>query len=150
MPGRNVHTVAGGMTGGVFAFIRTPDCTPKRRLPETIGGVVGGYYGGRLPDLIEPATSPWHRGVAHSGVLTAILASSSDRLGQWERHCREQAAQHRAASLVPGADPISAVWHTLAEWFWRFLAGVAAGLFAGYLSHVALDALTPRSLPLFA
>jgi membrane-bound metal-dependent hydrolase YbcI (DUF457 family) len=32
--------------------------------------------------------------------------------------------------------------------FWRFAAGFANGLAAGYVSHLALDAATPRSLPL--
>jgi hypothetical protein len=45
-------------------------------------------------------------------------------------------------------DPILAVWHSLMEIACRLLAGFLAGLFAGYISHVALDFATPRCLPL--
>ena len=31
--------------------------------------------------------------------------------------------------------------------FWHVLAGLLGGLRAGYLSHLALDAVTPMSLP---
>lgn len=36
----------------------------------------------------------------------------------------------------------------LFELLWRLAAGFANGLAAGYLSHLALDAVTPRSIPL--
>jgi len=56
-----------------------------------------------------------------------------------------------AFTFVPApADPISDLFAKLAELFWRFLAGLANGLAAGYVSHLALDAFTPRSLPLLA
>jgi len=46
------------------------------------------------------------------------------------------------------ADPISRLLLSLFELLWRLAAGFANGLAAGYLSHLALDAVTPRSIPL--
>lgn len=37
---------------------------------------------------------------------------------------------------------------TICEFFWRAAAGFGNGLAAGYLSHLVLDAGTPRSIPL--
>jgi len=42
----------------------------EQRVPnwwtEVAGGALGGYVGGLLPDVLEPAISSWHRDVAHS------------------------------------------------------------------------------------
>jgi hypothetical protein len=40
--------------------------------------------------------------------------------------------------------------HQLLEMLFRLLAGFIAGLLAGYASHLALDALTPKGLPVLA
>ncbi|PYU90685.1 MAG: hypothetical protein DMG25_16690 [Acidobacteria bacterium] len=45
-------------------------------------------------------------------------------------------------------DPISHLLSNVFEFLWRFLAGFTNGLAAGYVSHLALDAATPRSIPL--
>jgi hypothetical protein len=37
---------------------------------------------------------------------------------------------------------------TIEELMWRFAAGFTNGLAAGYVSHLAPDAATPRSIPL--
>jgi len=42
------------------------------------------------------------------------------------------------------------LWHAVLEFFFRLLAGAVAGALGGYSSHLALDASTPRSLPLIA
>jgi hypothetical protein len=51
-------------------------------------------------------------------------------------------AHHRM--ITPG----QRLWCQLAVSFYRFLAGVLAGFKAGYASHLALDSITPCSLPL--
>ncbi len=43
---------------------------------------------------------------------------------------------------------LTRLWLTICELFWRALAAFANGLAAGYLSHLVLDAGTPRSIPL--
>jgi len=148
MPGREMHTSIGTVVGALTAAARTPAEASGVPIPELGGGAIGGYWGSRFPDLIEPASSPWHRDVAHSAIMGGILASSFGQLGRWEIHCRRQAAHHREQGLHPGAEPQSTIWHTLAEWFWRLLAGLAAGLLSGYISHLVLDGFTRQGLPL--
>lgn len=117
-----------------------------------------------LPDVLEPALSSWHRNVAHSCTAGAAIVYSKDALLQFEKFCREQAdlcaLQHKTLQMRPDpwqpnvfvpapADPFMLLSLKIAEMFWRFLAGFANGLAAGYISHLALDAVTPRSIPLF-
>lgn len=42
------------------------------------------------------------------------------------------------------------LWHTILASLWQMAAGALAGALAGYLSHLALDATTPKGLPLVA
>jgi membrane-bound metal-dependent hydrolase YbcI (DUF457 family) len=42
------------------------------------------------------------------------------------------------------------LWHVFLELLLRLAAGAMAGALGGYGSHLALDAFTPRSLPLIA
>jgi hypothetical protein len=95
----------------------------------------------------------------HSWSAGASIVSLRDRLMEWEKLCREKAEHCKAISMVPvdpftfvpaPFDPVSDLFAQLAEFLWRFLAGLANGLAAGYVSHLALDAFTPRSIPLLA
>jgi hypothetical protein len=45
---------------------------------------------------------------------------------------------------------VEQVARQLFEMVLRLLAGFVAGLLAGYASHLALDAVTPKGLPIFA
>jgi len=47
-------------------------------------------------------------------------------------------------------NPLVALGHVLAEWFFRFLAGFVAGFGAGYISHIILDFGAPRCVPFVA
>jgi hypothetical protein len=62
--------------------------------------------------------------------------------------CWQQADRCRAGASRPGLDAASQLLYTLDELAWRVLAGVPAGIVGGYLSHLALDAGTPRRIPL--
>src|SRR6266568_3964936 len=69
------------------------------------------------------------------------------QLPQWQANLRTEAqryAQLRAASpaLLP------TIGYAVLEFILRFLSGLPAGLLAGYASHLALDSLTPSSLPI--
>ena len=120
---------------------------------ETIGGGFGGYLASMLPDQLEPATSSWHRGACHSLTAAGVVGSLDNVLLQMAASCRAEANKYRAIQTV--RDPFTGefrsvpigFFQTLAEWFWSFLAGLLNGLSAGYLSHLALDAGTPRSIP---
>lgn len=89
-----------------------------------------------------------------------MVVFGMDKLLEWEAYCRKQAEQYSAIPMVPEATPAGIVFvparltpltqllRVIAELFWTFLAGVPAGFAASYLSHLALDAATPRSIPL--
>ena len=78
MPGREVHTSIGTVVGIWTAATRTPPVTSGVPLPELGGGAIGGYWGSRFPDLIEPASSPWHRDpIAQPWVESSPLRSTN-------------------------------------------------------------------------
>jgi len=73
---------------------------------------LGGVYGGRLPDVLEPATSSWHRSLAHSGAAGGAIVATRSALMEWQKFCREraeycgiQAEQNGELVMVP--DPLS-------------------------------------------
>lgn len=151
MSDRKTHQWVGAASGATRAAYKAwgqPGC-----LMETIGGGFGGYWTSMLPDALEPAISSWHRGPCHSLTASAVVLSMDQVLGDWAKYCREQANKYRAIQTVQ--DPFTGEFHLvpislfqmLAEWFWSFLAGVMNGVSAGYLSHLALDAVTPRGIP---
>lgn len=160
MPGRKTHTLVGAVSGAALAAHRTKKNIRHNRLARVAGGAVGGALGGALPDFFEPAISPWHRGQGHSVAAATAVVSSGNLLTRWEAFCLNSAERCRArptklvrdaqgALFVPvPPNPLSQVLLTFGEIFWEFLAGFLNGLVAGYTSHLALDALTPRSIPL--
>jgi biotin transporter BioY len=119
-------------------------------LAETIGGGAGGWLGAALPDWIDPATSPNHRHVGH-GVANAIGAVwlSAETILWIQRRLRERADRLKFERAYVQNDLIKFLYW-LEEIALRFLAGFFHGLNAGYLSHLFLDALTARGIPIFA
>jgi len=157
MPDGKTHKMIGAGAGAVYAGYRAKGQSDRDWWVEVFGGAVGGYVGGQLPDALEPATSPWHRDTAHSCAAGGSIVATRNMLGAWERACRENAEKCKALPMAPvagvfvpvPADPFSQLLLSLFEFLWRFLAGFANGLAAGYVSHLVLDAATPRSIPLF-
>lgn len=74
----------------------------------------------KLPDCIEPATNPHHRQFFHSIGFLAMLGYGLKKAYNWK-------PEDKGAQIL------------------RFLT-LWAG--AGYISHLVLDGLTPRSLPM--
>lgn len=74
----------------------------------------------KLPDWIEPATNPHHRQFFHSISFLVMLGYGLKKTYNWK-------PEDKGNQLL------------------RFLT-LCAG--AGYISHLVLDGLTPRSLPL--
>lgn len=150
MANRHAHRIAGSAFGGTAAFLLARDQAPAHRLVETLGGGLAGGWGGRLPDVFEPALHPWHRSTAHAlvpaGAVGALgvprLRSGQARVRQWAERCRTR--RDVATSKIE-----QFLWW-LAEMLCRLAAGAMAGAPAGYASHLLLDAATPRGLPLFA
>ena len=71
----NTHRLVGAGTGAVVAGFRAKQQKDHHWWGEVACGALGGYVGGQLHDLLEPAISSWHRDVAHSCTAGgAILA----------------------------------------------------------------------------
>lgn len=146
------HKIVGAASGAVYAGYKASN--QPGSMIEMIGGGVGGYWGGILPDQLEPALSSWHRNGFHSATAGGGVIYASNMLSDWATACRLQAERYRAVQTV--RDPITGaflpvpinLFQKLAELFWSFLAGVLNGFCAGYVSHLALDAVTPRGIPL--
>ncbi len=123
--------VAGALVGLVATIVKGLDREPMDLVIGALGGGLGGVFGARIPDLLEPPTSPDHRGVVHGVAFNAaVLAKLAP------------SAAAASRDLVAGAeDPFDRKL--------RLLVGSAlVGTTAGHLSHIALDATTPRGLPL--
>lgn len=149
MPNGRTHGRVGIVSGGVSAALRSVNQPPEQRILEVIGGMGGGYVGGRLPDWLEPAYCGWHRQFCHSVTAGAgVISLGRNFLESWEGWCREkaEAVRVRRLQLDPGSG--GAAFLVLVEALLRVLAGVLAGIVAGYVSHLILDAGSPRSIGL--
>jgi hypothetical protein len=146
MPKRRAHAWAGATAGGGAPFLRSRGEAGAHQVLETLAGCGGGWLGGLLPDVLEPALSPCHRDSAHS--YTALAGVASATLETWRRSCRERAESYRVRCANPALDPATRMLCECLELFWRVAAGFLTGLQAGYVSHLALDALTPSGLPI--
>lgn len=143
---RKIGTAAGALVG-ITAASDADDIWQK--FLALIGGAIGGNLGARMPDWIEPAVHSHHRNIAHSVTAgTSIVAYAAKKTRAWERQCRERAAYFAERLENPHLDFFDRIKYGLAELFWRIAVGFARGLGAGYLSHLALDARTPRGIPL--
>lgn len=145
MPRARTHRVVGTIGGGAWAAITAPEICGPDFAVTVVGGCAGGAFGSLLPDWIEPATSPRHRGPAHSWLT--LGAVSLAKVNKWQRECHERAEGYAALAQELSADPFRRLWYQLASWLLRFWAGALAGFKAGYASHLVLDAMTPSSLP---
>ena len=89
MPRRATHVVTSGIAGVLFALNQSKSQPEPARLCEALGGLAGGYLGGRAPDILDPPTSPRHRGRAHSlTVADGLVKVSREDLQSWQNNCR--------------------------------------------------------------
>lgn len=147
MPNRDVHSIAGALGGAGYALYMAQVQPGYRMFVEMVGGVLGGIAGGRLPDYIDAPTCPRHRAEAHSVAITGVAGRLvSDHLGDWQNALRRQ-ADHYAFMRGNSSQPLEQFLLWIAENACRVLAGAIAGVLAGYVSHLILDAFTPMSLP---
>lgn len=151
MPRRDVHLGASTLVGIGAAIVTAPPLAGGHGVAYLAGTLVGARFGGCLPDLLEPATSPRHRAFFHSFATLSGVArlNVSPPLGLIESR---QALIDRAASLrtqretLPLDDPNrSPLW--LEEMACCFIAGFSVGVLVGYLTHLLQDANT-SPLPL--
>ena len=147
MPNGKAHMIVGGLTGTATAAVLSRNENGWDFALEVLGGAGAGAIGGKLPDSLEPALHPHHRAFFHSlAAGGATTAATRKWLCAAQGRLRLEAKEQRA--LMDETDGFEAFLHWL---FWvglRLLSGATAGFTTGYLSHLALDASTPMSLPL--
>ena len=112
-----VAAAVAALTRATKEIRKNPNVELGELLVKTAFSALVGGAGGVLPDLIEPANNPHHRGAFHSVGAGGLLAS---------------------AHLKVGANP------TIAPWQKQLLSDLSIG----YGVHLALDAKTPKGLPL--
>jgi len=109
--------------GAIAALVMTQNDTSQKScsLHHPAAAIPVGAFLGRLPDMLEPALrNPNHRQFFHSIAVLGLLAAGIHKAYHWE-------PQDEFEKIVRGV----------------LLIGGAA-----YLSHLALDALTSKPLPL--
>lgn len=149
MPRRLTHVVTSSFMGTAVALTRSKGQPEAARIYETLGGFCGGYAGGRVPDILDCARTPNHRNHAHSATVCAglikisgkVLDSTQDTLRGWSEELSRQEA------LLP-VNSVQRAFLAIVAALCRILTGAIAGFISGYLTHLALDGMTPRSLQL--
>lgn len=146
VPNRKTHQKVGMTAGAAFAAYHARGETFGDALVEIAGGGCAGWLAGALPDVLEPAyRNPRHRSVCHSSVVLVTTAMAV--LEREREQFRARAHQAHDARQI-ATNLADALILLLIELVYRFLAGTLAGLQAGYVSHLVLDARTRASLPL--
>ena len=110
------------LAGAIAALVMTQNDTSEKScaLHHPAAAIPIGAFLGKLPDMIEPALgNPNHRQFFHSIAVLGLLAAGMRKVYHWE-------PQDEVEKIIRGILLVSG---------------------AAYLSHLALDALTSRSLP---
>lgn len=150
MPNRRTHVAVGAPAGLACASINSLNQDYLNAAIELFGGLCGGGVGAALPDIIDPPCHPRHRSVGHGFVQVGSAAAFwVKNLPSCQNRLHELADQHRVQRTVAD-DGLEALGHLLMELIFRFLAGFAAGIGAGYISHIILNLGTPCCIPLVA
>jgi hypothetical protein len=132
MANRKTHRRAGRISGAVYAAHRAKSQSAGKFLVETAAGALGGDVGVLAADWLEPATSSWHRGTAHSCAAGSVILSLGEVLADVEMYCRQQADLKAGERIILQAtqDPaqpnlfvaapnssLSQLWLTYANFF---------------------------------
>ena len=147
MPNGKAHAMVGSLSGGAGALCLASADANGCPVVETVGGLIGGYVGGKLPDWLEPSLgNPRHRSHCHSWAALGIDGGAAAKwLVALQTDLRNRALRHKADSA--GADSAwERVWHLVLQLLLLLAAGAVAGLAAGVASHLALDAGTKAGL----
>ncbi len=122
MPGKKIHMAAAAGIGVItfFALDDEPSENINQKITDGIAILASSVYGGRLPDIIEPASSPNHRAFFHSWATLAGVCCLMHHFYKWSPTDPKQKTLRKA--LI--------------------------AMCTGYSSHLLLDSRTPKSLPL--
>jgi len=96
-----VGAIAAGGATGLYLLATKRPLTSKNLLKVVAGAALAGavgYGAGRLPDVLEPVTSPTHRQFFHSIAFLALLSGLN--VWAWNRWARAVAGSLSVASLA--------------------------------------------------
>ena len=139
MPGKQLHLIAGISAGITAAEFQLRDRSDQERLCGRIDGGCGGALGALIPDLIDRPFHPNHRSIGHSVLGTLIICG-----------CAWMILSLLVDEWQLSAEIAEENGHAWLKYFYYFLAGFSWGVIAGQVSHLALDAFTPKGLPFVA
>ncbi len=150
MPNRDLHVPVGIGTALIASLYLSKDQKPENQIYEAIGASFGGYWGSRLPDIFEPANNnPHHRAVAHSlSAGAAISVTAIEAANAWVMFFRERADHIADQRRTIHSQEFNKIANGVLEVLLRIAAGIGPGLIVAYMSHLALDACSEKSLPL--
>lgn len=149
MPNGKAHAIIGATTGAVGSLLFLHEGLNGWEMAVLgAGGATGGYLGAKLPDVFEPAVSPFHRKFAHSIVLNGSVATA-EYVGaiKLNHHFNNLVNQIKQNINEAQDQPTKYMWSVLL-FFILFCAGFVVGIAAGYLSHIVADSFTPASIPM--
>lgn len=142
------HMIYGAIAGGACLVLSAVADGHEISWAELIGAIAAGTCAAKLPDFLEPAIHPNHRSFFHSVGFVgtagpAFWSFASQKRNEALRLAEEYEKRAKQAQTEQEAQLYRRQAHR-----YRFLAGLWLGATAGYLSHLAADALTPKGLPL--
>ena len=127
MSNRSDREVAGALAGAIAALCTSQAKSPWEALLHAAVGAAGGFAGSGFADAMKPATSPNHRSLCHGLAANGLAAYAGlPALLRWRLETTGDENTNEASRLASAA---------------------AVGAAAGHASHLALDATTPRGLP---
>jgi membrane-bound metal-dependent hydrolase YbcI (DUF457 family) len=151
MPNGRTHGVIGAVVGGTAGAVAGKDQPDYARLVLVLAGTIGGAAGGLIPDKLEPAEHPHHRDFCHSlGFGTVAGCASAATLPSLRQMLFAEASRQRNMRLQLAPSDPNRFWLGVGELAVYVLYGALLGIVVGYLSHLAADALTPRSIPVIS
>lgn len=138
MPNRDVHVPVSVSAGGLVAGVCAIDQPIEVLLSRTAGGAIGGWLGGLMPDIIDPSKNgPNHRSLGHGIIPVSLICSIGfEKFLSLRDHLKDKSDRARFDDDLSTSLLLEA------------LIGAMDGFIAGYLAHLALDARTPKGLPI--
>lgn len=154
MPDGETHVALGTLAGGAAGLGMASHHSIERLdagAALILGGILGGQFGGRLPDILEPADHPNHRSVCHSFAAGRLVLSSLAGMEALTIPLVRVARMRRAQRKTLPSNHLDRTSLWLQEIALFLLAGAVAGFLAGYLSHLAADGLAQgEGLPMIS
>jgi len=118
MANGSIHRVGAGVIAMVASAYHEAGDGKPTMTPYLAGGLAAAC--GTLPDVLEPALHPNHRQFFHSLAVVGMIGTAWYRAYKWTPETVEGSVMRWMLLVVGGA----------------------------YLTHLAMDAMTPKGLPL--